>query len=430
MSNPEASSIESAIGLDPASNRRRALTTWVVVGGGILFLVLFIAYFVMRGGPGGPTYVTEPLERGDLTVTVSAVGELAPLNQVDVGTEVSGTIEEVLVDNNDRVTAGQLLARLNTDQLDAQVRRARATLVSAEARVGEAEATIADARRTRDRTEELRGRGVATQEALDTARSTYDRAVATLASARAQVEVAAADLAAAETSLSKAEIFSPVDGVVLDRKVDPGMTVVAAMQTPILFTLAEDLAQMELKVAIDEADVGQVLAGQPAVFTVDAYPNRRFPAQITRVRFNASTLEGVVTYETLLSVDNSGLLLRPGMTASAVITVAVVEDALLAPNEALRWAPDDAEAPRRARVRVSTGEGSGEGSADPGKGREGEGGEGEGGEQRAGEVWTLVDGEPKSFAVTIGPSDGTQTVVSGAEIAEGDAVIIDTEIAL
>jgi HlyD family secretion protein len=424
MSDSPADDVSKTIGLD-GSGKRRTLTTWLVVGGGILFLVLFIGYYMTRGGPGGPNYVTAPLERGSLTVTVSAVGELTPLNQVDVGTEVSGAIEQVLVDNNDRVTAGQLLARLDTDQLEAQVRRARANLVSAEARVGEAEATIADARRTLNRTTELRDRGVATQEALDTARSGHDRAVAGLASARAQVEVAAADLAASETSLSKAEIYSPVDGVVLDRKIDPGQTVAAQMTTPILFTLAEDLAEMQLKVAIDEADVGQVRAGQSATFTVDAYPNRRFEAEITRVRFAATAAEGVVTYETLLLVDNADLSLRPGMTASATITVAVVRDALLAPNEALRFVPDDVDDTRRRGRR-------GRGGADQAEASENAASEEEvalnEGEVR-GELWRLVDGTPVSFPVTLGATDGDVTVVSGDGVAAGDQVITDTEFA-
>jgi HlyD family secretion protein len=415
VSEQGASEIRDTIGLGRSSRGRR-IPTWLVVVAGVLFLAAFVGYFMIQGRTNATAYVTEPIERGALTVTVSAVGELTPLNQVDVGTEVSGTIDEVLVDNNDRVTAGQLLARLNTDQLQAQVRRARATLVSAEARVGEAEATLADARRTLTRTDELRTRGVATQEALDGARSTHDRAIASLASARAQVEVATADLAAAETSLSKAEVFSPVDGVVLDRKVDPGQTVVAAMQTPVLFTLAEDLTKMELKVAIDEADIGLVQEGQSAVFTVDAHRNRRFRAEITRVRFAASATEGVVTYETLLSVDNADLALRPGMTASATITIATIENALLAPNEALRFVPDEvANQPRRRRP------GAQGGGEPPAEGED---------QDDSGELWRLVDGKPAAVRVTVGPTDGQLTVISGDGLGEGDEVIVDTELAL
>lgn len=412
MSMESAEEIRRTIGLDKAKGRGRRRLFWI---GGAAVAVLVVGFALTRGGgPQGPEFVTEPASRGGVTVTVSAVGALTPLNQVDVGTEVSGTIEEVLVENNDEVAAGQLLARLNTDQLEAQVRRARANLLSAEARVGEAQATIAEAGRTLARTEELRARGVATQEALDNARSANDRATAGLASAEAQVEVADADLAAAETSLAKAEIYSPVDGVVLDRKVDPGMTVVAAMQTPVLFTLAQDLAAMELKVAIDEADIGQVRAGQRAVFTVDAYPNRRFPAEITRVRYASSTTEGVVTYETLLTVDNADLSLRPGMTASATITVAVVEDALLVPNQALRFEP-----PSRGPQRGPGGPGFGPpGMAQPAPPSERPDG--------TGEVWVLRDGAPEAVQIELGPTDGDLTVVEGGPLQEGDQVIVDT----
>ncbi len=421
MGDDSASEIKKTIGLSRARTRGGGQTSpagWIVIGVLGAIGLGAVAYFVIRGDDArAPSFATATVERGDLTVTVSAVGELAPLNQVDVGTEVSGTIDEVLVDNNDRVAAGQLLARINTDQLEAQVRRARASLLSAEARVGEAEATIADARRTRDRTRELRQRGVATQEALDSALSAHDRAVASLASARAQVEVAEADLATAETSLSKAEIYSPVDGVVLDRKVDPGMTVVAAMQTPVMFTLAEDLSEMELKVAIDEADIGLVREGQRAVFTVDAYPNRRFAAEITRVRFAATEAEGVVTYETLLLVSNEDLALRPGMTASAIITVATVEDALLAPNEALRFRPADwglgpltgfpePEEEPVDPLAAAFGEGAADGS---------------------GVLWLLENGSPKRVTVEAGPTDGRRTIIVSDEIAAGDTLILGVD---
>jgi HlyD family secretion protein len=404
-----ASTIRKTIGLE--AKKRQGALPWIIVGVVVVALGVIVAVS-LRGGGNELRFTLGKVEQGSLTVLVTAVGELAPLNQIDVGTEVSGTIEEVLVDNNDRVTAGQLLARLDTDQLEAQVRRANATLLSAQARVGEAEATIAEARRTLRRTTELQDRGVATQDALDTAQSSYDRAVAGLDSANAQVEVSAADLATAQTSLSKAEIFSPVDGVVLDRKVDPGMTVVAAMQTPVLFTLAEDLAEMELKVAIDEADVGQVQVGQKATFTVDAYPNRRFDAEITRVRFAATAAEGVVTYETLLAVKNEDLSLRPGMTASTTITVATVEDALLVPNEALRFSPSEWGLGPLTGFEA---EPEDEAAAEPAERED---------ESRPSVVWVLRAGDPVRIPVQMGATDGRMTVVTGADLAVGDELII------
>jgi HlyD family secretion protein len=360
-------------------------------------------------------YVMQPVTRGGLDVTVTATGSLQPTHKVDVSSELSGTVRQVFVDYNSRVEAGQQLAELDTDKLEATVASSRAKLEAAQARVAQAEATLIEVEAELARRKALIDRGFATTQDLEVAQAARDRAVAFLASARADVAVGEADLNLHKTELSKACICSPIDGVVLTREVDPGQTVAVSFQAPVLFTIAEDLAQMEAQVDVDEADVGQVRPGQPATFTVDAFPARRFPATIRDVRFASETVQGVVTYKAILDVDNSELLLRPGMTATADIVVREVRDALLIPNAGLRYAPSAVETgsregflsrlmPRPPRFTPP--------SAHEPTGRE-----------RT--VWTLRDGRPAEVLVEIGASDGTRTEVVGGELNEGEAVIVD-----
>ncbi len=394
------------------SRRWRWLLTAVVV-----LVVLFLAWqWLQPANDGLPGYETRPVETGDITVTVTATGTLEPVNQVDVGSELSGTVDQVLVDFNDRVRAGQMLARLNTDKLDADVVEARAALASKRAKLKEAQATVQETRLAFERCEKLAQRQLCSGEELDTARAKAVRARAVAASAEAEVAVAKATLEGKQTEQQKATIHSPIDGLVLLRQIEPGQTVAASLQAPVLFTLAEDLTQMELHVAVDEADVGKVAEGQSAEFTVDAYPNRRFPATITQVRFAPQTVDGVVTYETVLAVDNQDLALRPGMTATAVITVQRLEDATLLPNAALRFSPPVTQT-RERRGGVF-------GSLFPRPrmaGRRSNQNQGEG--QR---VWVLRQGAPVAVAVKTGASDGKVTQLLEGELSPGSEVIVDT----
>ncbi|MEN8196170.1 MAG: efflux RND transporter periplasmic adaptor subunit, partial [Pseudomonadota bacterium] len=332
--------VGETLGLGRSSSRNRILPRWsIFVLSGLVLAALVVWYLSAGKDDGGTAYVTAPVELRDLVVTVTATGTLEPTNEVEVSSELSGTIRKVFVDHNDPVDAGQILAELDTDKLEAQVTRARATLTAAKARVKEAEAVLAEARRNFQRYRELARKNVVSEHEFDVAEATFGRAAAALESAAADVEVVEADLKLRETDLEKACICSPINGVVLRRNVDPGQTIAATLQAPVLFTLAENLAAMELRVDVDEADISLVEEGQAASFTVDAYPDRIFPARITKVRFAPDTTEGVVTYETYLAVDNSELLLRPGMTATAEITVKTIKAALLVPNEALRFVP-------------------------------------------------------------------------------------------
>jgi HlyD family secretion protein len=389
---------------------RWALTILVVVllAGGIVLLLL-------SGDTSAVRYETVEVQQGDLTVTVTATGTLQPVNQVDVGSELSGTIETVEVDFNDKVQRGQVLARLNTDRLQAQVLESRASLESNKAKVKEAKATVLETRLHFERCEKLAARQLCTTEELDNSRAAYARAKAAEASARAQVAVTRATLDGHETELSKAEIRSPIDGLVLSRQIEPGQTVAASLQAPILFTLAEDLARIELHVFVDEADVGKIAEGQTAVFTVDAWPERSFPATITQVRFAPLTVEGVVTYETVLSVDNSDLALRPGMTATALITVQQLRDAVLIPNAALRFTPPAIEPMQRG------GGVFGMLFPRPPHKRRRSNSARNGGQQ----VWVLRKGEPVAVSVNTGASDGRFSELRSGDIRPGEAVVVD-----
>ncbi|MGQ9725167.1 MAG: efflux RND transporter periplasmic adaptor subunit [Tepidimonas sp.] len=367
-----------------------------------------------------PVYVTEPIKRGDLTLTVSASGTLQPLRSVNVGSELSGTVREVLVDVNDRVTRGQVLVVLDTTKLQDQVNSARAAVTAALAQVAQADASAREAQANLARLEEvarLSEGKVPSAAELDTARAALERAQAAQAVARAAVEQARATLSTSETNLAKASIRSPIDGVVLARNVDPGNAVAASLQAVTLLTIAQDLRRLKLDVAVDEADVGVVREGQAASFTVSAYPQRRYPATVGRVAFGATKTDNVVTYTATLEVDNPDLSLRPGMTATANIRAVERQGVLLVPNTALRFTPSE-----------PTPQASGGGLAGlllpkaPSAGRKTARLDTR---SRPRQLWILRDGRPQPVAVTVGISDGRHSEVSGEGLSEGLLVIVE-----
>jgi len=330
---------------------------------------------------------------------------------------------KVLVDINDRVEKGQVLVELDTTKLRDQMARSRATLASAEAQVAQAAATLKEARANLARMDEvsrLSGGRVPSATEFDSARANAERAAADEAAARAKVADARAALRVDETNLAKASIRSPIDGVVLTRKVEPGQTVAASLQAPVLFTLAENLAQMELQVDVDEADVGQVREGQSAAFTVDAYPNRSYPARIRQVRFGAETVNNVVTYKTILNVNNDDLSLRPGMTATAEIVTTERENVLLVPNAALRFTP-----PQPAEAQSSGGGLVASLLPRPPFAQEYRAGLAAQrlAQQVAVTALVLRDGQPVAVPVTVGSSDGRMTEVTGEGLESGLPVI-------
>ncbi|MGH8604548.1 MAG: efflux RND transporter periplasmic adaptor subunit, partial [Gammaproteobacteria bacterium] len=332
--------IVQTLGFDDVNRRRKPLKRWgiiAILGVSVVGAGIVVKNQILNVRPS--EFKTVKVQRGSLTVTVTATGTLKPINQVDVGSELSGTIETVEVDYNDRVKRGQMLATLDTDELKAKVLQSKSSLESERARLQVAKATLVETRLKFQRMQELTAKGLAPIQDLDTATAAYLRAQAEEASAKAQIALTQATLRANQTNLDKAVIHAPIVGIVLARKIEPGQTVAASFQTPVLFTLAEDLTRMVLHANIDEANMGPIKKGQDATFTVDGYPNRKFPAKIISIRNTPRRGEGIVTYETLLSVDNSELLLRPGMTATVDVTTHRVTDAILVPNSALRFTP-------------------------------------------------------------------------------------------
>lgn len=316
----------------------------------ILIIILIAGYWfwqAKRATQALPSYTTQEVTRGDLTLTVTANGTIQPTRSINIGSELSGTVRKVNVDVNDVIKKGQVLVELDTSKLSDQVLRSKAALAVAIAKVAQTEATIRETASSLQRLEEvarLSGGKVPSQTELDVGRAARDRALADNMSASASVNDARAALSTDQINLSKAFIAAPADGVVLTRAVDPGNAVAASLQAVTLFTVAEDLTKLRLWVYVDEADVGSVKVGQAATFTVSAYPNRKFPAHITRVGFGSTITDNVVTYLTYLDVDNADLSLRPGMTATATITAKQLNDALLVPNTALRFTPTSTDA--------------------------------------------------------------------------------------
>ena len=395
-------------------------------GLGVIGLLAISGWLLLRSGTEANSlhYRTEGVTRGRLVVTVSATGILQPTNQVDVGSELSGFIEAVLVDDNDPVHKGDVLVRLDTSRLQDQVERSRASLASAEAQVRQMQATVVEATANLNRFREMfrlsKGK-LPAQADLDTAEATLKRAQAAEASARASVGQARASLQSDQTNLAKAHIRSPIDGVVLSRKAEPGQTVAATLQSPVLFTLAENLARMELQVDVDEADVGQVAAGQSATFTVDAYPGRHYPAQLRRVSFGSQTKDGVVTYPTVLVVNNDDLTLRPGMTASAEIVTALRDNTLRVPNAALRFTPPRADKGTGSFIsRLMPRPPTSERRANQGR-------EGAEVNNTGPKVWVLREGQPLAVSVVTGLSDGRYTEILQGDLPVATEVILEVE---
>ena len=413
----EHSEIRALLGLDKPRASRVVDRKVLVWGGSAALLLLFAIFLLLRSGSSADqSFVVEPATRVDLTVIITATGSVQPTNQVDVSSELSGTVRNVLVDYNTPVKVGQVLAELDTDKLKATLSSSRAKLASAKAKVLDAEATLVERKLILERKGALATNRVSSQQDLDTAKAAYDRANAAIESTKADVGVAEADVEINETNLLKSRIVSPIDGVILKRNVDPGQTVASSLQAPILFTIAEDLKQMELQVDVDEADVGKVKEGQQGTFAVDAYPDQKFSARIRELRYGSEVVQGVVTYKAVLSTDNSDLLLRPGMTATAEITVQQVAKALTVPNAALRYAPAIKQSQENTSFlrRILPGRPP----FRPASKRE------ESGPNRR--VWVLKNGAPSPVPVVVGVSDGQRTQIVKGDITEGQGVIVDS----
>ena len=415
MSEEGSGDLKSRLGLTARSRRSRHIGLWLtILLVGVAVVLGFMRLRASRPEPGAQ-YQMETVERGTLTVTVTATGELKSLTQVNIGTEISGIVESVNVDFNSPVHVGQILAQVNTEKIEAQAAQARAALLSAEAKRLQSQATFEEAQAELAKLQhvrELSGGRVPSRQEIDSQEATVKRAEAEEAVSAAQVTQSRASLAAIETDIRKAVIRSPIDGIVLDRQIDPGQTVAASFQTPTLFTLAEDLTRMKLIIDVDEADIGTVRVGQHAIFRVDAYPDRMFESKVKEVRSTPKTSNGVVTYQTVLSVDNSERLLQPGMTATAEVTVTQVSDATLVPNAALRFTPPAAMQTSGGGFRFLP--------RPPGSQRRDRSSE-----NGAKRVWTMNGEQLTPIEVTLGASDGTVTELRGGQLTPGTQVIVD-----
>ena len=418
VNQPEAQSaeaIETALGLDgKGRGKRRRRGLWY----GLLALVLLAAaaagYQWYTAAAPKISYTTAPATLADLTVEVAATGTLQPLTQVDISSELSGVVRSVAVDENQQVRQGDVLAKLDTSKLEAQIERAQASAKAAAANLETAQVTLKENEQALARAAELARKGMATQQALDTATAARDRAKAALDSAGANLAIANADLKLQRADLAKSTIYAPIDGIVLTRSVDPGQTVASSLQAPVLFVIAADLKRMELKAAIDEADIGTVRPGQHARFTVDAFPERPFDAEIRDISYASVTTDGVVTYNARLDVDNDELLLRPGMTATVSVVTKQAKGALTVPATAFRYRPTETRERSFSLLSMFTGRG-GRG----GRWRDQQ-------DQKPADglrtLYVLEDGRPHRVDVKVGATDGDITeVLSG--LKEGDRVI-------
>jgi HlyD family secretion protein len=419
--------------------RKKGTRRWTIAA--IAVAILAAGGWTLIRGHSETRYRTAAVQRGNLSLTVSAAGTTNAVVTVQVGSQVSGNIQDLYADFNTRVKKGQLVARIDPTMFQARVRQAAATLeaskaavvnaqaliverqaevASAEAAVAKAKVATQDAKLKWERRIPLLKDGVLAKEDLETAKATYDAAVASeqaaiqgvdaakaqlhvaqtqLDSAIAQVKQSDAALNQAQTDLDHTEIRAPVDGVVVARQIDVGQTVAASLQAPTLFEIAQDLTKMQVDTNVSEADVSRVRVGQPATFTVDAYPGRIFHGTVREVRKAPINVQNVVTYDVVVAFDNTGQLLFPGMTANTKIEVGRREDVLRVPNAALRFRPPDAATPESGLRR--------------------------GRKTETQTVWVLdSNGTPQAVSVTAGVSDGTMTEITGGALKEGERVVL------
>jgi HlyD family secretion protein len=375
-----------------------------------------------------PSYVTAAAERGDLRETVTATGTLSPLDAVEVGAEVTGRVIRVLVDINDRVKKDQVLVEIDTEQMQARVDESQAQLRSAQASQANSGATVKEAESKAVRAREMHQKGLISDQDLESAEATLERAKAGVSTSAAQTTVAAASLKSAKTSLGKAIIRSPMDGIVLARSVEVGQTVTAGFQTPVLFTLARDLEEMQLEIDVDEADVGRVQEKQAATFVVDAYPKRTFHSTLVKLGNLPKPATTVVTYQATLTVKNPDRLLKPGMTATATIVTSEEKDVLSVPNAALRFEPpaaDGSAKPTAALPLPGLGGGMRGMGVRPRSPRPSGSAAGRGERVRRQHVYVLKQGVLTKVPVEVGASDGRRTAVTGEGIAAGTEVVVD-----
>jgi HlyD family secretion protein len=372
------------------------------------------ALYSRRGGDA-PELVAGVVSRGPIVSRVAASGTLEAVTTVQVGSQISGTVQALYADFNSIVKRGQVLARLDPSLLQADLEQAKATLTRSEAEVERLAVALADAKSKEDRARELAGRELIPRTDLETAEVARQSADAQLKAARAQVSQAKAALGQAQVNLAKTVITSPIDGIVTARQVDVGQTVAASLQAPTLFIIAADLGQMQVKASVDESDLGVVREGQPVTFSVDAYPQDAFHGVVKQVRLNPVVDQNVVTYAAIISAPNPELKLRPGMTASVTVEVSRRESVLRVPNAALRFEPGD-------DLLASMGQETSLVTNRPAATKNSRAGANQPARSNVSKVW-IFDGGLHRVPVVPGASDGTLTEVRLPPDAPSDEVL-------
>ncbi len=366
----------------------------------------WLAYRRLAPREEAPRYKTVAVDKGDVVATVSATGTLEPVVKVLVGSQVSGTVIKYYADFNDRVKEDAVLLELDQDRYKAQLEQRRAELAVARAKKEEADARLKEAQISSKRIESAFQRKAASDMELDQARTNEAALLASLHAAEAEVQSAEANERMAAVDLTKTVIRSPIDGVVISRDIDEGQTVAASLSAPTLFTIANDLTKLRVNAAVSETDIGNIAEGMEAEFRVDAYPNRKYRGKVSQVRYKETITDNVVTYTTLIDVDNPDLSLRPGMTATILFETKKVIDVIKVPNAALRFNPEQ----DNTQVNFDR----------PGRGR------GRGGEPR---VYVLADDNSlREVAIKPGLTDGSNTQVASGELKVGDMVVTEREL--
>lgn len=359
----------------------------------IVVAIIGIIAYVYLGREKEPVFKTEKAGRGDITETVTASGIVNPVNKVLVGTQVSGTIKNIYVDFNSVVKKGDPIADIDPAIFMAQLEQSRANLMQARANVEKAEASLANLKRVFERKGNLFSKEIIAKDELDAAESEYISAKAGLTAAKAQVAQAGAALKRDEINFRYTKILSPVDGIVISRDVNVGQTVAASFQTPTLFMIAEDLTKMQINTNVDEADISRVREGQDVEFTVDAYGEEVFNGKVTQIRIAPITVENVVTYDVIITLDNPELKLKPGMTANVSIVILTKKNVLRISNASLRFRLENKGAPAAFEK--------------PG-------------------VWILEGKKPRRVHIESGITDGNFTEIAGGELREGHDVIVES----
>jgi HlyD family secretion protein len=408
MSSTTSDDVRKVIGATARPWWKRAV--WIVLA---VLAALAVAMLVVRARRGAaasavPAYELAEARKSEVRVTVTATGTLQAVTTVEVGAEVTGKVLSVRADANDTVKKGQILAEIDPEQLRAAVDEASAQVASASASIRLAKATKIETALAAGRARAQAAEQLISTHDLESSVAAAERAEANLQSATASATLANAGLKSAQSKLAKTTIRSPIDGIVLSRLVEPGTTVTAGFTTPVLFKLAQDLTQMRLNVDIDESDIGRVREGLDATFTVDAFPDRTFPAKLYSLRNEPKTTSNVVTYSAVLSVDNADRLLRPGMTCTTTIVAETHRDVLVVPNSALRFTPPVKGGPGADNKKTA-------------------GVEGDRREKQRVFVLGGVPPAPVAVPVRVGATDGTFSEIASGDLQAGTPVVTDVK---